>query len=77
VYVVEVGAGEAPVRWDWVVGEDADDFVSAAAAAAGDVRLRLRALFDRGGLSCRTYFTCSRSPALAGSIRRCRPATVR
>lgn len=65
VYVVAVGKDASPERYDWVVGEDAAGFVSTLAWSAAVYA------FDRGRPSCQTYFTLSRFPALAGSIRRC------
>lgn len=61
VYVMEVGSGQEPERYEWVVGEAEGDYVSAAGGLVG---------MRRGGLSCQTYFTGCRSPALAGSTRR-------
>lgn len=69
IYVIKVGEVGGPRRRDWVVGEDADDFVSTLG------RLR-RCAFGRGRLSCQTYFTSCRSPASAGSTRRCRQVVV-
>ena len=64
IYVVDVGEDASPERYDWVVGEDAADFVSTLAWSAASYAL------DRGRPSCQTYFTFSRSPALAGSTKR-------
>jgi hypothetical protein len=69
VYVVKVGEGRRPHQCDWVVGEGADDFVSTLGW------LRCCAL-GYGRLSCQTYSTSCRSPALAGSTRRCRLVAV-
>jgi asparagine synthetase B (glutamine-hydrolysing) len=68
VYVVTVGQ-TVPKRHDWVVGEGAADFVSTCGQSWDFAP-------DRGGLSCQTYSTCSRSPALASSIGRCRLGAV-
>jgi hypothetical protein len=69
VYVVKVGGGGPPQRCGWVVGEGADDFVS----TLGWLRC---CVLGCGRLSCQTYSTSCRSPALAGSTRRCRRAVA-
>jgi asparagine synthetase B (glutamine-hydrolysing) len=60
------------VRHDWVAGEDAADFVSTLGRQSWG-----SSASGRGGPSCQTYSTSCRSPALAGSTRRCRAAVVR
>jgi asparagine synthetase B (glutamine-hydrolysing) len=65
IYVVAVGEGTSPERYDWVVGEDAADFVSTLAWSAAGYA------FDRGRPSRQTYFTLSRFPALASSTGHC------
>ncbi len=67
VYVLDLGAGRGPERWEWVVGGGGDDWVSTV-FLGGEGKL-----VCCGGRPCRTHFTCCcRSPALAGLTGRFR-----